>query len=88
MNSQLIKDISVYNEDSWRNKFFISTDIDWASDDIINYCINFFSNLDVKVTWFSTHKTQCNTEIKKNKLFDKPHKNNSINTIFTSCLKN
>lgn len=70
MKSDLIKNIDILDDSSWKNKIFISTDIDWACDGVINYCIDFFSKLDVKVTWFATHKTPCNLEIEKNELFD------------------
>ena len=35
MNTELISNINLQNELSWRDKLFITIDIDWAHDEVI-----------------------------------------------------
>ncbi len=52
------------------NKIFLTFDIDWASDEVLEYCINMVEQTGLKATWFATHKTLLLQRIKDNPLFD------------------
>ena len=51
---------------TWENKLFLTTDIDWACDEVIEYVFSFFTEMNAKVTWFSTHATEWNSKINDN----------------------
>lgn len=57
-------------ESSWRNHLFVTTDIDWACDEVIEHCYDFFASLGVDVTWFATHETSWNDKISKHERFE------------------
>ena len=66
----LISDIRVNDPGTWENKIFITTDIDWACDGVIEYCDDFFSQFKCKVTWFVTHETPLIDTLRKNKNYE------------------
>lgn len=41
---------------SWQNKTYLTFDVDWAHDEIIEDCYNLISCYKVPSTWFVTHK--------------------------------
>jgi hypothetical protein len=41
------------------NDYIITLDVDWASDDVINYVADKFIEKNVKATWFITHDSQA-----------------------------
>jgi len=58
MYSRLIENIDLADESSWNgDQVFITLDIDWCPDFILNEVIAYIEKLEVKVTWFTTHKT-------------------------------
>jgi hypothetical protein len=52
-----IKDIDINIDKTWRDKIFLTFDIDWASDEVLNYAIDVVERFDVSATWFLTHET-------------------------------
>lgn len=52
-----ISKISPTNINSWKNKVFLTFDIDWAHDDIISDTFNLVKNFNLLSTWFVTHET-------------------------------
>lgn len=52
----LIKNITL-DKSSWDDKLFITSDIDWASDEVLDFVINLFDKHNLKCTFFATHKT-------------------------------
>jgi len=66
----LIKEISLEDELSWRDKIFITLDIDWAHDEVIRYVAKLLSDNNVKATWFVTHQTPVLNELRANPLFE------------------
>lgn len=68
--SGLISEINYQDANTWENKIFFTTDIDWAHDDIIQSCIDFFEQMKCKVTWFVTHDTPKLNRIRENKNFE------------------
>ena len=54
----LLSKINPTDINSWRNKVFLTFDIDWAHDDIISDSFNLIKDFNVSSTWFVTHETQ------------------------------
>lgn len=52
------------------NKIFLTVDIDWASDEIVNLTLDIFEQYDVPVTFFATHKSSTLERIRKNSKWD------------------
>ncbi|TLD88205.1 hypothetical protein [Helicobacter sp. MIT 05-5294] len=51
-------------------KFFLTFDIDWASDEVLEYSIGLLERANVKATWFVTHKTPLLERLRGNPLFE------------------
>lgn len=64
-----ISEINVSNLQSFQ-KIFLTFDIDWASDEVLEYCLNIVEKAEVKATWFATHKTPLLERILENPLFE------------------
>lgn len=61
-----IKNISVENKFTWKDKVFLTFDVDWASDEILDFVLNIIEKYDVKATFFVTHVTKLLDRMKKN----------------------
>ena len=72
MSSQfsLIRNIDVDREQTWKNDVFLTFDIDWASDSILNHCIDIVEKAEVHATWFVTHETPVLGRLRENPKFD------------------
>lgn len=59
-------------EDSstWKNKIFITVDIDWCHDDVLLDTINILESKDVAATWFVTHKSPLLERLRDNHKFE------------------
>jgi hypothetical protein len=66
----LIKDIDINDESSWKDKIFITLDIDWASDEVIESVADSFISRNVKATWFVTHKSKYLDKLRDSPLFE------------------
>jgi hypothetical protein len=53
-----------------RNIYIFTVDIDWASEDVIKYCIDYFENKNIPLTVFLTHKSKYLVERYNNFNFD------------------
>lgn len=53
---ELIKNIDLLNL-NWQNKIFITSDIDWASDEVLESTISLIEQFNAKCTFFATHET-------------------------------
>jgi len=75
-------------------KFVLTFDIDWAPDYAIEHCLNLLEQNKVSATFFATHSTPMNSEIRKRGHILGIHPNflpnsshgKSINEIIDSCL--
>ena len=65
----LISDINVTNESSWRERSFLTVDIDWAHDEIIEDTIQLVESAGVPATWFMTHQTSKIDRLRANTQF-------------------
>lgn len=65
-----IDSISLSDENSWKDKIFLTIDIDWASDEVLNDTIDLIEKRDIKATWFITHKTKVLERLRENPKFE------------------
>lgn len=65
-----ISKIDIDSSQSWEDKLFLTLDIDWANDDVINHSIDIIEERDVSATWFITHETPVLERIRNNKKFE------------------
>ena len=66
----LIRNIDINDENSWKGKIFLTFDVDWANDEVWKYSIELLKNYDIPATWFITHKSDLSAEIISNAKFD------------------
>ncbi len=66
----LIREIDPADDRSWRNRIFLTFDIDWANDGVIADTLDIVERYEVPATWFITHRTDLLNRIRRNKLFD------------------
>lgn len=51
----------------FKNKIFITIDIDWACDEVISNTLNILQKEDIKATFLVTHETKLLERLRKNK---------------------
>ena len=68
--SATISSINIEDESSWQNRLFLTFDIDWADDEVLEYSIELVEQADVSATWFVTHKTKLLERLKENPKFE------------------
>ncbi|PHR69820.1 MAG: hypothetical protein COA66_14165 [Arcobacter sp.] len=61
-----IKDIDLNDKSSWIDNIFLTFDIDWASDDVLEYTLNILEEYNIKATFFVTHETSILERMRKN----------------------
>lgn len=66
MRFENIRNIDLSNKKSWKNKIFLTFDIDWCSDEILAYTLNIVEKYNLKVTFFITHETKLLKRMKEN----------------------
>jgi len=66
----LIKNINPSKIETWQKKKFLTFDIDWASDDVLDYSIDMVEKAGIKATWFVTHDTPLLEKLRKNNNFE------------------
>lgn len=62
-----IKNINVIDTSTWIDKIFLTFDMDWCSDEVLSYTLDFIEKYDLKATFFVTHETNILKRIRKNK---------------------
>lgn len=65
-----ISAIAIEEKKSWLNKLFLTLDIDWANDDVLNDTIDLIERYDVPATWFATHQTPVLDRLRENPNFE------------------
>ena len=70
MQFKKIKSIDPADPKSWQDKYFLTFDLDWASDDVLNDTIAMVENAGVEATWFVTHKTSTLQRLRANSNFE------------------
>src|SRR5688572_30631364 len=64
-----VRDFEKYHND-YENKLFLTFDIDWASDHVLNHTIDLLEKFDVCATFFVTHETPLLNKIRRNPKFE------------------
>jgi hypothetical protein len=80
----LLSEIQVEAPSSWKNRSFLTFDIDWVHDDILEDSIDLVESACVAVTWFVTHYTPLLTRIRLSRFFEigaHPNFNRLINGV-------
>jgi len=70
MESECIKNIRLNDGSSWKDKAFITFDIDWACDEVLEDTIDLVEGYDIKATWFITHNTPVLDRLATNPNFE------------------
>jgi len=65
-----ITDIIVDDTSTWENRCFLTIDIDWCHDQVLDDCINLVEMAGISATWFVTHKTLLIDRLKNNPKFE------------------
>ena len=63
-NTALISNIEFDYKESYLNKCFLTFDIDWAPDFVLEEILNILDRFNIKGTFFATHETNMNQIIK------------------------
>ncbi|MBK9782011.1 MAG: hypothetical protein IPP55_18545 [Anaerolineales bacterium] len=69
-NFKNISSIVVNEELSWKDKIFLTFDIDWAHDDVLNDTIDLVEEANIAATWFVTHETPLLSRLRANSKFE------------------
>jgi len=70
-----LSEITIY-EKSWRNKIFLTFDLDWASDEVLQNTFERLIQLDIPATIFATHWSSYIEYLSKLSIFEiGPHPN-------------
>jgi hypothetical protein len=67
--TDLIKNIGL-ESNTWKDKIYITLDVDWAHDDIIIYTIGLIEKYDLYATWYITHDTPILARLRENPKFE------------------
>ncbi len=65
-----ISSIDLADELSWKKKIFLTFDLDWANDYVLNDTINLVEEVGVAATWFVTHGTSLLSRLRNNHNFE------------------
>lgn len=70
MNFKLLSSIDVDKTQSWGQSIFLTLDIDWAHDEVLNDTIDLLESSGIKATWFATHDTKVLERLRVNQNFE------------------
>jgi hypothetical protein len=82
INFGLISEIDLSHSETWQNKRFLTFDIDWAHDQVIEDAISLVEAAGIRATWFVTHQTKIIERLMGNPNFElgiHPNFNNLLN---------
>lgn len=65
-----ISEINVSDPLTWRGRQFLTFDIDWAPDPVLEYTIDLVEKFQVPATWFVTHQTVLLERLRRNSNFE------------------
>jgi len=61
-----ISEINIEDRNSWEDNLFLTFDIDWANDKVIEYCLDIIEKANIKSTWFVTHECKILDRLREN----------------------
>lgn len=70
MMFDILKNIDPNDENSWKDKLFLTFDIDWACDDVLKHTIDIVESANIAATWFVTHDTDLLERLRENIKFE------------------
>lgn len=70
VTNHVVDTVMVGATDKIDNEIFITIDIDWASDEVLDYTISFFEQENISATFFVTHDTPLLKRLRNNLLFE------------------
>ena len=62
---EIIKNINIKDSESWENKIFLTLDLDWCSDEVLEFTLDLLEEFKVKATFFITHNTKLLDKMQK-----------------------
>lgn len=65
-----ISEIIPEKPETWEEPLFLTFDIDWAHDEVLDDTIDVVERADVKATWFVTHDTPVLARLRENPKFE------------------
>lgn len=66
----IIRAIVGEDDSTWRDRLFLTFDIDWAHDAVLSDTIDLVERADVAATWFVTHDTPLLDRLRANSKFE------------------
>ena len=69
-NFATISTVEVSDQASWNKRLFLTFDIDWAHDQVLNDTIEIVQKYQASATWFVTHATTVLERLKANTKFE------------------
>ncbi len=70
MKFKNISDINPDDISTWKGKIFLTFDIDWAADEVINDTLELISEAGIASTWFVTHKFPLISKMKTSNVLE------------------
>jgi hypothetical protein len=68
--SAKLSEIKPNNLSTWKDKIFLTIDIDWAHDQVLSDMIDLLDLGNINVTWFVTHDTPLLDRLRENKNYE------------------
>ena len=65
-----ISEIDCTRLKSWANRYFLTFDMDWAHEDIIQDVINLVEEANASATWFVTNQSEAIPQLRENPRFE------------------
>lgn len=62
--------VDIEKAESWKCKSVLTLDVDWASDEQLNFVIDLLQKNNIKATFFITHETEVINRLRNNDLFE------------------
>ena len=66
-----IKNIKLESSETWKDNIFITLDLDWAIDEVIQYSVDIIEKYNCKATFFATHSSTLIDNLSLNKKNEK-----------------
>jgi len=66
MEFEKIQNINVEKESSWKDKIFLTFDVEWATDEVLSYTLDILQEKNIKATFFCTHQTSLLDKMREN----------------------
>ena len=68
--SAKLSQIKPANLSTWKDKVFLTVDIDWAHDQVLSDMIDILDRFNIDATWFVTHDTPLLDRLRANKNYE------------------